>query len=144
MGQEDGKFEANQDFMLRPVFFMISFMCMYMVCVNVCTVYGCPQSQERADTLEMGPQAVVSCLMWVLRAELGFSGNTLNYWAMSPAPRLYVYRMVSGPGEGGGKWEWINEYGHRKALWSYLDFISKLIFLLATGPELSRFSILVS
>lgn len=56
---------------------------------------ACSGQKMGSDALELKLQLVVSCLMWVLGAEIGSSARTvsaLNGWAIS-STSMYVYRI---------------------------------------------------
>lgn len=60
----------------------------------ICYMWGDPHRGQgtSSDHLELGIQIVVSCFVWVLRTELGFSGrapSALKHLARCPASRLY-------------------------------------------------------
>lgn len=62
-------------------------------CVWVTSEYMYLQKPEDDVRSPQTGVVLVSCLLWVLRAELGFfrkAESALNYWAISPAPHLIL------------------------------------------------------
>lgn len=67
------------------------FMCMYQSYVYTC-VFRCPQRPDRVTNTLPSVTGICEPLMWALGTKLQSSkaASTLNFWAISPTPDLFV------------------------------------------------------